>query len=62
MGDRVKVAKLPPCDIHGGRHAAEYDARTKQGSWAFMCREAFLDEEISFHRLGTGWGQYLYVE
>jgi len=35
---------------------AEYDARMKRGSWAYMCQEHFNEHGIG---LGTGFGQKL---
>jgi len=47
--------KLPMCDFCGFREAA-YDAKTKQGPWAYMCEECFKKHGVG---LGVGLGQRL---
>lgn len=60
-GILVAVSRLPKCDIHNQRHDGVYDAKTKFGPWANMCELAFRDDNVSYGKLGTGWGQNLYV-
>jgi hypothetical protein len=62
MSEQVEVKKLPPCDVcrmEGIEKDAQYDARTLQGPWAFLCQECF--DVIGPGRLGTGYGQKLVV-
>ncbi len=48
----VTIAK--GCDICGGTfHKSVYDARTKEGPWAWMCHDCFVECGI---KLGTGFG------
>ncbi len=58
--NRVEVSELPPCDYCKDSSAigakAHYDARTKSGKWAYMCRIHFQEYGIG---LGLGIGQEL---
>lgn len=61
MGESVEVQKLPPCDIcvtFGRREVinAAYDGATKDGPWAYMCEDHFVEYGVG---LGTGRGQRL---
>lgn len=71
MSERVKVSKLPPCDIctYGapgfeqpkapmGTELAHYDGKTVFGPWANMCEAHFQTYGTG---LGTGRGQELIV-
>jgi hypothetical protein len=61
----TKVLELPDCDFcHMFEHSvsgtkAEYDAKAKDGPWAYMCYRHWRSK--SFGRLGMGWGQKLVV-
>ena len=56
----VEVETLPKCDICerelGVQTTAFYDARTKNGYWAYLCEDHFASEGIG---LGLGKGQRL---
>lgn len=55
--EEVEVEVKPICDIC---HAlADYDARTKYGVWAYLCKRHF--EEIGIG-LGLGKGQRLMIK
>ena len=51
----AKVASIPPCDFCG--EPAEFDAKTNQGPWAFMCQDDFDTHGNGV--LGLGKGQRL---
>lgn len=55
MPYEVKMAELPPCNMHPDR-VAKYDFKSRMGPWMYGCEECF-------HRygfgLGTGKGQLL---
>lgn len=53
-GSTVFVDDIPECDICG--HPAEYDAKTKQGPWGYLCATDFAIYGIG---LGLGVGQKL---
>lgn len=53
----VFVSSLPICDFCG--KTAEYDAKTKHGPWANMCKDCFKTMGI---RLGMGCGQRLVLK
>lgn len=53
---RVKVA--PKCDLCD--MPAKYDAKTKDGPWAYMCEEHYQSHR-AFDVLGTGKGQRLVI-
>jgi hypothetical protein len=55
----VKVRHPVKCDYCKDGTAAVYDARTRPGTWAFMCEEHFITHGIG---LGTGLGQRLIVK
>ena len=55
MSTFVYVTKLPKCDICG--EEAAYDAATKQGPWAYLCRQHFDTHTQGI--VGTGYGQEL---
>lgn len=64
MSYEVEVEVLPHCDLCKAfgqlPTEAEYDAKTLQGPWAFMC-----DQHWRFHGvgcLGTGYGQRLVLK
>lgn len=60
MGTTVTVSSLPNCDVcsQAGRQVpAEFDAKTKFGPWAYLCRKHF--QAVGPGRLGTGYGQRL---
>lgn len=52
----VKMQTRPTCDICG--KPAEYDGRTIQGPWAYMCESCFNTHGVG---LGTGIGQKIIV-
>lgn len=52
----AKVTKLHRCDIQPCDELASYDAKTKNGCWAYMCEKHFEEFGIG---LGTGKGQRL---
>lgn len=54
MSNEVKVVNLPNCDFCG--EVANYDARTRVGSWANMCQLCFDNLGVG---LGLGLGQRL---
>jgi len=54
-GTITYVAKVPMCDFCQFREAV-YDAKAKQGPWAFMCEECFKLHGVG---LGIGMGQKL---
>lgn len=59
MGDTtVTVREIPPCAFHPDR-SARYDARTKGGSWAYLCHPCFKARGVG---LGLGRGQRLVLE
>jgi hypothetical protein len=63
MAEIAYVFKLPPCDFckeRGVDKPADYDAMTKQGPWANMCTEDYV-ENAKFADLGTGKGQRFIV-
>ena len=57
MSTSVTVAYLPMCDICKDR-PAKYDARTRQGPWAYMCAMCYRVNRM-YSTLGTGMGQRL---
>lgn len=57
MSDKVKVKRIPNCDICGEK--ARFDAKTKNGPWGYLCAECFSTYGIG---LGTGLGQELVLE
>ena len=65
MSLTVKMAKRPLCDFcrHGKKLSddglAQYDAKTKDGPWAYMCRAHYGTYGF---KLGTGWGQRILLE
>lgn len=54
----VYVSKLPMCDVCD-MNVATYDGRTKQGPWAYMCKECYKSIGVG---LGIGKGQQLVVK
>lgn len=60
MSDSVKVSTLPKCDMCS--EPAEYDAKTKQGPWAYMCGPHFNMYAANNGALGTGMGQKLILD
>lgn len=58
--NEVGVDKISDCDIcnsHGAaRKPAQYDGKTKEGPWAFMCEAHFRTYGMG---LGLGKGQKL---
>ena len=59
MSTEVKVPVLPPCDFCTDGTKATYDAKTKQGPWAYLCEDHYQRVGLG---LGTGRGQRLIVE
>lgn len=63
-GTEAYVASLPACDIHKLSLniivPAAYDAKTKDGPWAFLCEEHF--QTYTTGDLGVGHGQRLIVK
>jgi len=60
MGKTAIVAALPNCQFpHTGPVKADYDAKTNDGPWAYVCEAHFRTETEG--RLGTGVGQKLTV-
>jgi len=55
MSAEVEMAALPPCDVCGV--VGGYDAKTRQGPWAYLCEEHW--QTMTDQRLGTGYGQRL---
>ena len=57
----AKVMHLPLCDFphEGSKPSAAYDAKTRQGPWAYMCEEHFKSDGLG--KLGLGLGQKLEV-
>jgi len=56
------VSELPNCDfcmIGGVTEPAEYDGKTKQGPWGYMCQQHFDQYGVG---LGLGLGQKLVLE
>lgn len=53
-GTIVFVDRLPKCDICD--REAQYDAKTKQGLWGYLCTVCFKEHGVG---LGTGKGQTL---
>lgn len=53
-GYTTEVAGLPNCDFCS--KTARFDAKTRFGSWAYMCNECFRVHGIG---LGIGKGQRL---
>lgn len=65
-GTEAIVARIPDCDIHKyDMHQpgvpAEYDAKTKRGPWANMCKSCFA-REAAYTTLGVGRGQRLILK
>ncbi|MDP9821048.1 hypothetical protein [Nocardioides massiliensis] len=63
MSTTARVESRPDCDLcqsYGQRTSAVYDARTRQGAWAYLCLRHFSTHTEG--RLGTGYGQRLVVE
>lgn len=59
IGKEVRVSELPNCDVcesQGKRIPAEYDAKTRGGCWAMLCKAHFQTLGLS---LGIGKGQRL---
>lgn len=52
----VEVKSLPKCDVCKTADA-QYDAKLKQGPWAYLCSPCWLKHSVG--RLGTGLGQRL---
>ena len=52
--NEVEISKLPKCDFCSKK--AQYDGRTKQGPWAYMCASCFKELGVG---LGLGKGQKL---
>ena len=52
--ERSYLAKLPRCDFCSAK--AEYDGKTRDGPWAYMCEAHFRLRGIG---LGVGRGQRL---
>lgn len=54
------VVSYPDCDLHklywGQKREAHFDAKTRQGPWAYMCDECYGLEGVG---LGLGRGQRL---
>lgn len=63
MSDIAYVAERPDCDVckheEGRVTPAEYDARMRIGSWAYLCEDHW--QERTAKHLGTGYGQRLVV-
>lgn len=59
-GTIALVRHLPPCDVCNDGTPAAYDAKTKYGPWANLCRPHW--REHSNGHLGAGNGQLLVVE
>lgn len=62
MSDHVYMDSIPACDLCRGAgrdRPAEYDAKTKQGPWAYLCHRHYLMHRF-YQTLGTGKGQRLY--
>lgn len=58
----IIVKVLPDCDVckmKNVKREAHYDAKTKMGSWGYLCEEHFGEMGIG---LGTGFGQRLVKE
>ena len=61
MGDTAYIFKAVDCDfcnMLGLKVEANYDGKTVDGPWAYMCNEHFAARGIG---LGTGRGQRLIV-
>jgi len=57
MPKQVQWFGSKKCDICGIECEDElYDAVTKYGPWATMCKDCFKKESIN--KLGTGYGQH----
>ena len=56
-GTVAKVSEISQCNFC--LNEAEYDAKTKMGMWAYLCKMHF---EILGVGLGTGKGQRLELE
>jgi hypothetical protein len=54
-GHEVVVNALPQCQFC--KKNAAYDGRTKNGPWAFMCEECWVEHGVG--QTGTGYGQRL---
>lgn len=52
----LRVDHIPNCDICMDTTPAEYDAKSKQGPWAYMCQRHFEQHGVG---LGMGRGQRL---
>lgn len=63
QGTEARVHELPECDFgHLGQdQLAEYDFRTKGGSWAYGCEAHWVAQRM-YVELGTGKGQRLVIE
>lgn len=60
MGKTAIVGSLPNCQLpHVEPVKADYDARTNNGQWAYVCEDHFQSDTVG--RLGTGAGQKLVV-
>ena len=58
MTKTVYMATLPECNFC--KKPARYDAKTKAGQWAYMCRQCWQKNGKGV--LGTGFGQELKLE
>ena len=62
MSEQVEVSALPKCDFckfyDFAVVDAQYDGKTRQGPWGYMCEKHFKSEGLG---LGTGVGQRLVV-
>lgn len=58
-GMTAEVPQIPDCDMCVDGTRAEYDAKTSQGPWAYMCRNHYGQWGIG---LGTGKGQRLILK
>lgn len=59
-GKNVVLSEEQGCQIPGCDHKARYDAKTKNGPWAYLCSTHFTRLGVG---LGTGKGQMItYVE
>lgn len=57
MSTEVKVDRLPKCNLC--HEVAEYDAKTYEGYWAYLCKSHYAVLGVG---LGTGLGQRLVPE
>lgn len=65
-GTEAIMFRIPECDIHKYEKKeygvpAEYDAKTRQGAWAYMCQACWIDNAM-YSQLGTGMGQKLVLK